>query len=77
MRGGRYEGKAIAGHFAPFLRQGRRNDIDNEPIAGPCPKCGAPFVVEKRTKQERLNPTWIMQPFISHEIRCDEDATRQ
>ncbi len=23
----------------------------HEPIAEPCPKCGAPFVVEKRTKQ--------------------------
>lgn len=22
-----------------------------EPIAEPCPKCGAPFIVEKRTKQ--------------------------
>ncbi|MGH9495247.1 MAG: DNA topoisomerase family protein [Candidatus Sulfotelmatobacter sp.] len=23
----------------------------HEPIAEPCPKCGAPFIVEKRTKQ--------------------------
>jgi DNA topoisomerase-1 len=38
-----------------FYGCGRYPDCDftspHEPIAEPCPKCGAPFVVEKRTKQ--------------------------
>ena len=47
----------------------------HEPIAEPCPKCGAPFIVEKRTKQGtfraciRENCDWEAEaPQPEHEI---------
>jgi DNA topoisomerase I len=47
-------GKGGRGRFRTFYGCSRYPDCDfttpNMPIAEPCPKCGAPFIVEKKTK---------------------------